>query len=138
MESGYSMWTVGEEFYGLEKQLLDKASRLVQGRDAYELAKMLVLIDKERARSRAEQRIMLEKAPGQVKVDPDWDLPDMKSDEPFVQPIYRRVYGVLRLAKAIRFPLFGKESCNRRLLGKRSPSTPHAEVCQHKGLSPSF
>ncbi|MGB9622446.1 MAG: hypothetical protein ACPL07_01250 [Candidatus Bathyarchaeia archaeon] len=55
-ENKYSMWTVDEEFYGLEKQLLDKASRLVQERDAYELAKMLVLIDKEVYRYEEEAR----------------------------------------------------------------------------------
>ena len=55
-ENKYSMWTVDEEFYGLEKQLLDKANRLVQERDAYELAKMLVLIDKEVYRYEEEAR----------------------------------------------------------------------------------
>jgi hypothetical protein len=46
-EGRYSVWTAGEELYVLEEELFKKAAQLVEKKDCYELARMLVVIDKE-------------------------------------------------------------------------------------------
>jgi hypothetical protein len=46
-EGRYSVWTAGEELYVLEEELFKKAAQLAEKKDCYELARMLVVIDKE-------------------------------------------------------------------------------------------
>lgn len=56
MEKPYSMWIAGEELYELGERLYEKAKALVEKRDCYELAKILVMVDKEAYRYEEEAR----------------------------------------------------------------------------------
>ena len=65
-----------ENFYGLEAPLPEIAEFLVRcGIDSISINPDAAVFARKLVAS-VEQRIMLEKALGQVKTDPDWDLPD--------------------------------------------------------------
>jgi ABC-type phosphate transport system auxiliary subunit len=52
----YSPWDASQEMYELEEVLFKKANKLAEKRDSYELAKMLVVINKETYRLEEEAR----------------------------------------------------------------------------------
>lgn len=52
----YSPWDASQEMYELEEVLFKKANKLAEKRDSYELARMLVVINKETYRLEEEAR----------------------------------------------------------------------------------
>lgn len=67
MEKPYSMWSATEELYELGERLYRKAKILAERKDCYELAKMLVVIDKEVYRYEEEARKLRLK--GELELD---------------------------------------------------------------------
>jgi len=104
-EGRYSVWTVGEELYVLEEELFKKASQLVEKRDCYELARMLVVIDKEVYKYEEEARRL--RLTGELDLDVYREI--ISSYNSIRQKIFKLINenklgnDVLRLFKLMRF-----------------------------------